>query len=180
MNWIGKMGWAVLAGTLLVTAQVGAAEGAIVLPDRISVDQLNRMMREVPGTYTIIDIRAREQYSDYHAPGSLNVPLEELIANPNQLPGTGSIVFVDRDGSLAMVIAGIFAQRTERPVKALLGGLDAFWQKTGPQSLLGIGLAEEIQFDANGVQPSAPESSPAPSRPAPADRPAPERPSAGC
>ena len=51
--------------------------------------------------------------------------------NPAWLTGAGPLVIVDRDGSLAMMVAGILSQKTERPIKVLYGGLQAYWAGSG-------------------------------------------------
>ena len=88
-------------------------------------------MMDLPGTFQLVDIRPAEHFADYHLPGSTNVDVADLISNPAYLTGAGPLVVVDRDGSLAMMVAGILSQKTERPIKALYGGLAAYWNETG-------------------------------------------------
>jgi adenine deaminase len=88
------------------------------------------------------------------------------------LTGAGPLILVDRDGSLAMQIAGILSQKTQRTIKALHGGLEAYWKETGWQ-----------QTDMPTAAPFQPES---PAPPAQTDAPkaeppkAPKKKSAGC
>jgi rhodanese-related sulfurtransferase len=92
--------------------------------------QLKRMLMDLPGTFDLVDIRPPEHFKDYNLPGSRNVDLAELISNPAYLVGTAPLVIVDRNGSLAMAAGGILSQKTNRPVKVLFGGLDAYWNTT--------------------------------------------------
>lgn len=111
-------------------AGVPIALGSLRLAERISADELNRMILDLPaGSYQVVDIRPVAQFADYHLPGSISVTPDELLSDPSWLSGNGPLVIVDRDGSLAMMVAGVAAQRASRPVKALYGGLQAFWNE---------------------------------------------------
>ncbi len=108
----------------------GAAPGpvrAVRLPERISPLDLHRMIADLPGTFELVDIRPVAQFSDYHLPGSKNVDIADLIADPAFLAGTVPLVVVDRDGTLAMAAGGILSQKTKRPIKVLHGGLSRYW-----------------------------------------------------
>ena len=100
----------------------------VKLPDRIDPSALKRLLVDLPGTYDLVDIRPAEQFADYHVSGARNIELADLIADPAFLTGAGPLVIVDRDGSLAMAAGGILSQKTERQVKVLFGGLDAYWK----------------------------------------------------
>jgi hypothetical protein len=54
-----------------------------------------------------------------------------VLNNAAYLAGAGPLILVDRDGSLAMQVAGILSQKTRRTVKALHGGLEAYWRDGG-------------------------------------------------
>jgi rhodanese-related sulfurtransferase len=101
------------------------------LPERISVAQLLQMNRDLPGTFEIIDIRPAEQVADYNPTGASQVDLGDLLESSTWLAGEIPLVIVDRDGSLAMIAAGILSRKTSRPIKALLGGIESFWRTTG-------------------------------------------------
>ncbi len=107
------------------------AKREIRLADRMSADELRRLAKDLPGTFDLVDVRPAEQFSDYHIPGSRNVDIAEVLNNPVYLTGAGPLIIVDRDGSLAMQIAGILSQRTQRIIKALHGGLEAYWKESG-------------------------------------------------
>lgn len=102
----------------------------VALPERISAEDLNRLLLDLPGTFEIIDIRPPDQFADYSLPDARNLEIADLVSNPGFLTGPGPLIIVDRDGSLAMAAAGILSQKTARPVKALYGGLEAYWAAT--------------------------------------------------
>ena len=149
----------------------------IKLPDMIEPAQLKRMLMDLPGTFDLVDIRPAGHFQDYNLPGAHNVDLADLISNPLYLTGAGPLVIVDRDGSLAMAAGGILAQKTERPIKVLFGGLNAYWNVAG--------MGEPIKAVPIGpITPSMPAvQSPVPAVPTQPALKKPERPktkSAGC
>ena len=81
----------------------------------------------------MVDIRSPEQFADYHLPGSESVSISDLLVDPQliDLDGNVPLILVDRDGSLALIVAGMLAQKTDRPLKALAGGLQAYWNEVG-------------------------------------------------
>jgi len=110
----------------------------IPLPERICQAELKRLMMDLPGTFELVDIRPPQMFSDYSLPGSRNVDMAELTSNPAYLIGTGPLIIIDRDGTLAMAVGGILAQKTQRQIKVLFGGLEAYWQEStfGPPALV--------------------------------------------
>lgn len=173
---------------------VSAAPQKVVhLPERICASELNRMLLDLPGTFDLVDIRPAIMFEDYHLPGSVNVAIGDLIGNPAYLTGAGALVIVDRDGSLAMAVAGILSQKTQRTIKAMHGGLENYWnQYTGiqPGITAPTGTAPtEKNLSPDAAGPSAPYtpqlSTPPPSPSSPATPPVipsqqPIKKSAGC
>ncbi len=141
------------------------------LPDRIDPSELKRLLMDLPGTFDLVDVRPAGQFVDYHLSGARNVELADLIADPAFLTGAGPLVIVDRDGSLAMMAGGILTQKTERQVKVLFGGLEAYWRDVelgGPVGSVPLAPAPSA---APSAQPAVP------AQPAPQ---APKKKSAGC
>ena len=102
------------------------------------------------------------------------------MENPGYLTGAGPLIIVDRDGSLAMMAAGILSQKTKRPIKALHGGLEAFWEESELK-----GAVRAVPLPSGGARPQAMPgggSAPRPAAPAPTpSTPTPtKRKSAGC
>jgi glyoxylase-like metal-dependent hydrolase (beta-lactamase superfamily II)/rhodanese-related sulfurtransferase len=146
----------------------------VKLPDRIDPSALKRLLMDLPGTYDLVDIRPSEQFADYHLSGARNVELGDLIGDPAFLTGAGPLVIVDRDGSLAMAAGGILSQKTERQVKVLFGGLDAYWRDAemgGPIKAVPLAPAASA---TPSVQPATP------AQPASQAPQAPKKKSAGC
>jgi rhodanese-related sulfurtransferase len=150
------------------------AKREIRLADRMSADELRRLAKDLPGTFDLVDVRPADQFSDYHIPGSRNVEIAEVLSNPAYLTGAGPLILVDRDGSLAMQIAGILSQKTQRAIKALHGGLEVYWRETG--------WKETGKPTTSAAQPTAPAPNPPAKTDAPKTEPpkVPKKKSAGC
>ncbi|HUW60924.1 MAG TPA: rhodanese-like domain-containing protein [Candidatus Bathyarchaeia archaeon] len=156
---------------------------AVNLPERISASDLKRMIVDLPGTFEFVDIRPPAMFADYTLPGARNVDIGDLITNSEYLNGTTPLVIVDRDGSLAMAAAGILSQKTTRPIRALYGGLEAYWaaSELNPvvkEVALGASAAAAGSSMPQAAPPAPPASAPASQAPA-APQPAKKK-SAGC
>ncbi len=147
--WI-KAELPVVGTSCQVPAVSGAPGQAGRLPDRISADELNRLLLDLPGSVQVYDIRPADQFADYRVPGSENVEWSQLLNDSAYLAGSQPLIVVDRDGSVAMMVAGILSQRTTRPVKALFGGLQEYWR------IVGVGASAR---SAGGDLPAIPSSS---------------------
>jgi rhodanese-related sulfurtransferase len=162
-------------------ATVSAApKRQVHLAERISPADLNRLMKDMPGTFDLVDIRPPEAFQDYALPGSTNADLADVLSNVAYLTGAGPLIIVDRDGSLAMMVAGILSQKTKRPIKALHGGLDGFWEETELKSAV-----RAVPLPGGGPRlQGAPAPSPVPQSATPSPPPAapatPKKKSAGC
>ena len=148
------------------------AKREIKLAERMSANDLQRLLLDLPNSFDLVDIRSAAQFNDYNIPGSVNVELAEVLNNPAYLVGVGPLIIVDRDGSLAMMVAGILSQKTQRPVKALYGGLEAFW---GANHLQDIKTPTMIAPNRPDTAVTPPASQPKTESPQP-----PKKKSAGC
>jgi rhodanese-related sulfurtransferase/glyoxylase-like metal-dependent hydrolase (beta-lactamase superfamily II) len=147
-----------------------APQRQVHIAERISPADLSRLIKDLPGTFDLVDIRPADAFADYALPGARNAELADVLDNPGYLVGAGPLIIVDRDGSLAMMAAGILSQRTKRPIKALHGGLEAFWEATELK-----GAVRAVPLPAPGAQPKAAPTPASPAAPAPA-----KKKSAGC
>lgn len=158
-----------------VTATTSKRE--VNLADRISAAELKRMMMDMPSAFQLVDVRPAEHFADYSIPGSEYADLADILDNPSFLTGVGPLVIVDRDGSVAMMVAGILSQKTQRNVKALYGGVQAYWSESD------VGSAAQPMVSPSRAIPST---SPRPRTPAPSTSVTPQptskpkRRSAGC
>jgi len=176
--WI-EVGYPVFGGETKATAPV-QPKRQVHLAERIAPVELNRLLKDMPGTFDLVDVRPPEAFQDYALPGATNVELAEVLSNPAFLTGAGPLIIVDRDGSLAMMVAGILSQKTKRPIKALHGGLDGFWEETELKSAVrAVPLPGGSPRLKTTPAPSPPTPSAAPATP-PAAPSVPKKKSAGC
>jgi glyoxylase-like metal-dependent hydrolase (beta-lactamase superfamily II) len=159
-----------------VPSASGNAGGSVRLADRMSASELKRTLMDLPGSVEVVDIRPAAHFDDYNLPGSRNADIAQVLSHPAYLSGGASLVIVDRDGSLAMMVAGILSQKTDRRVIALHGGLQAYWAESDLGSLISPGL---LPGGSTGPAAQPLPSSPATPAAAPATRPKKRR-SAGC
>jgi hydroxyacylglutathione hydrolase len=159
--------------------KLAMAKREIKMPSRISSSQLKSLILDLPGSFDLVDIRPADFYSDFHLPQSINVDIVDLLSNPAYLVGTGPLIIVDRDGTLALMAAGMLYQKTKREIKALTGGLEAYWEESGLQQMLRQPEGNRPSAPVPNLSPTAPT---LPPPPAPAS-PVPDKPkkkSAGC
>lgn len=157
----------------------GPATRVVKLPERMAVAELKRMMMDLPGMFEIVDIRPPEQFADFSLPGSINANIADVITHPAYLNDAVPLILVDRDGSMAMAVGGILSQMTQRPIKVLYGGLEAYW-KDSVAPLPPEAPASAPATDP-AVNPAAPAAPPVtPGAPAPAAPETPKKKSAGC
>ena len=172
-------GEAWIAAGLPVIQPIGPGQGAgvpkrmIRLAEVIDPQQIKRMLMDLPGTFELVDIRPPEYFKDYHLPGSINVDIADLIANPAWLTGTLPLVILDRNGSLAMMAGGILSQKTERRILTLFGGLNAYWNV----SEMGSPVKSVPMMGPGTPAPAMPYAPAAPTAPTPQK---PKKKSAGC
>jgi hydroxyacylglutathione hydrolase len=152
------------------------------LAERISAADLRRRILDLPGTFQLVDIRPPEQFADYRLPAAENVAIADLLDNPAYASGDGPLIVVCRDGTISMMVAGILAQKSERNIKALYGGVDAYWAASVGQLMSGgEGPATKPAAAAPATPPAAAPTPRAPAAAAPAAPVAPARSrKAGC
>jgi rhodanese-related sulfurtransferase/glyoxylase-like metal-dependent hydrolase (beta-lactamase superfamily II) len=163
--------------TISGRGSVAPTARSVSLPQRIAAAELKRMLMDLPGTFEIVDVRPPAQYADFSLSGSINANIADVIANPAYLNGAVPLVIVDRDGSLAMAVGGILSQKTQRPLKVLFGGMEAYWNESGSP----ITPASPSPASAPAVKSAAPAPPPPKSAtPSPAAPETPKKKSGGC
>ncbi len=176
----GSQAWIKAGLPVYEASKEGAARSAgprkqVRLPDRISAAELKRLIMDLPGTFELIDLRPPDHFADFSLPGSKNVHVADILSDPGFLVGAGPLILVDRDGSIAMAAGGILSQKTERPIKVLYGGLEAYWNESRGM------LPSHGAFQKHPPSPAATPKPPAQTMPPPTQKPPePKRRSAGC
>lgn len=154
-------------------ARTGPAPGPhIVLPEAISPEDLAGNLAGLPGGLDVVDIRPAWQFDEYHIPGAVNVQIQELMADTAFMTNNRALVIVCRDGTISAAVAGALAQRTQRPIRFLRGGVIRYYDEilrpkgilseTSPSSLPSTAVAPgkrpETGSPAPGQTPTDPAS----------------------
>jgi len=165
----GSQAWIKAGLPVYEAARQGAPGSAgpkkqVRLPDRISASELKRLIMDLPGTFELIDLRPEHHFADYSLPFAKNIHVADVLSDPAYLVGAGPLILVDRDGSIAMAVGGVLSQKTERPIKALYGGLEAYWHESPGEP--------PFHKSLENPPPSAAPAQVTPAMPAPAKKPA--------
>lgn len=69
-------------------------------PECISAEELQQMIKDLPETFEIVDIRPAVEIQDYNPVDAQAVDLNELLVSQKWLSGDVALIIVDRDGTL--------------------------------------------------------------------------------
>lgn len=104
----------------------GAAESGSY-PREVSVAEA--VAKRDAGAF-ILDVRQPEEWNEFHVPGSTLIPLAELPARVNELPGDQEIVVVCRSGNRSAQGRDILLEAGFMQVTSMAGGLTQ-WRAAG-------------------------------------------------
>ncbi|MCK6448647.1 MAG: MBL fold metallo-hydrolase [Planctomycetes bacterium] len=102
----------------------------VLLPEPLEPKALAALLADQPQSYAVLDVRPRAAFDEYHVPGALHTPIDELDVRIAELERGDArrIVLVDRDGTLAWALAGrLLAADGTRDLRVLTGGTARFW-----------------------------------------------------
>lgn len=100
------------------------------IPEPIEARALAAVLTDSPARYAVFDVRPPAAFAEFHVPGAVNAPPEEIEARVAALTPGMRIVIVDRDGTTAFAVAGALLARSTDPaahVRALVGGTARWW-----------------------------------------------------
>ena len=66
-----------------------APQRQVHIAERISPADLSRLIKDLPGTFDLVDIRPADAFADYALPGSRRADLADVLENPGYLKGAG-------------------------------------------------------------------------------------------
>ncbi|KAF9649686.1 hypothetical protein BDM02DRAFT_3166226, partial [Thelephora ganbajun] len=105
--------------------------GLVVSDTRICASDLKRVLDIGASKATLIDVRSRVEFGICHLPGSINVPLTTLVADPaSHLVGDGPYIVVCRLGNDSQIAVDALRSVSDAglEIKDLIGGLQS-WKK---------------------------------------------------
>lgn len=124
-------GWVVLV--VVAIAVMGAvvmqfiAPAAATLPSEISVAQAGQMRDQGA---LILDVREPDEWTQFHIPGAVLIPLGELPNRLNEVPKDGEVVVVCRSGNRSATGRDILLNAGFPLVTSMAGGVTQ-WQSQG-------------------------------------------------
>ncbi|HUV12477.1 MAG TPA: rhodanese-like domain-containing protein, partial [Acidobacteriota bacterium] len=99
------------------------------LPEQMGPQDLARRMMDLPGTVDVLDIRPAWQFAEYSIPGSVNIPVQQVMSSSAYLNDRRPLIIVCRDGSISSSVAGALVQKTPRPIRFLSGGVTRYYEE---------------------------------------------------
>ncbi|KAK7023856.1 adenylyltransferase [Favolaschia claudopus] len=103
--------------------------------DRVSVEEFEKSLATNREEHTVIDVRSAAEFSICSLPGSINVPLNELTANPeSHLVHHRKIFVVCRLGNDSQIAASSLREKKgdDVVVRDVIGGLKAWTRHIDP------------------------------------------------
>lgn len=161
-------------------AQKTASPGVyIALPERVGPADLAKTLMDLPGSLDVVDIRPAWQFDEYHIPGAVNVPVQELMTNPAYLNDKRPLVIVCRDGHISAAVGGAMMQKAHRPIRFLSGGVVRYYDEImRPKGILSGTMPSGVPSQSPELKAPTPGGTPvAPAAPAPPPK---KKKSAGC
>ncbi len=101
-------------------------------PDSISPDALRDYLANRPESkYLLVDVRQPEEYRESHIPGSLHMPVHELVRRLDELSGERDLIFYCHVGGRSQAAALMAADEAASDrIYNLTGGIAAWEGKT--------------------------------------------------
>lgn len=84
------------------------------------------------GELVILDVREPGEISTASLPGTLNIPMREILARVEELPKDKEMVVMCHHGMRSMQVAGYLAQHGFDKIYNLSGGIDAWSKEVDP------------------------------------------------
>jgi rhodanese-related sulfurtransferase len=78
----------------------------------------------------IVDVREPWEYAEGHVPGAILIPLGQLAARVDELPGEEPIYVICRSGNRSVTASTLLIEAGKRDVRNVAGGMLA-WQAAG-------------------------------------------------
>ncbi len=113
----------------------------------ITPDELAHMIIDKEPGFVVVDIRSKEDYNKYHIPGSLHIPLDQLLNNDElqDLASGATIILASNGNTLASQAWLLLKENGFQDVYILQGGLN-YWVQAfnNPQKPTGFYTDDEL------------------------------------
>ncbi len=92
--------------------------------------ELSRIVANLPENTLLLDVRTRAEHSEYAIPESLNIPLDELLAEPSKVPPASATLVYCASGQRSAIAVAALTASHRKQVSHLTGGLAALTDRT--------------------------------------------------
>ena len=103
------------------------------MPAEVDIDELARVRDS--GDIALIDVRRREEYEEFHVPGAVLIPLDELPDRLVELPSVSPLYIICRTGHRSGIAAEFLAEQQIEAINVAGGSLA--WMKAGKEIATG-------------------------------------------
>lgn len=99
----------------------------------VTVDELHELAQNAPRLH-FLDVREADEYQEYHAPGSRNVPLSLIMegraGDDLRMPKDEAIYLICRSGRRSVTAADLLSHQGYTSLFNVVGGMEA-WKSSG-------------------------------------------------
>jgi rhodanese-related sulfurtransferase len=103
------------------------------VPAEVDIDELARVRDS--GDIALIDVRRRDEYEEFHVPGAVLIPLDELPDRLTELPLVSPLYIICRTGHRSGIAAEFLAEQQIEAINVAGGSLA--WMKAGKEIATG-------------------------------------------
>jgi rhodanese-related sulfurtransferase len=103
------------------------------VPAEVDIDELARVRDS--GNVALIDVRRRDEYEEFHVPGAVLIPLDELPDRLGELPPVSPLYIICRTGHRSGIAAEFLAEQQIEAINVAGGSLA--WMKSGKEIATG-------------------------------------------
>jgi rhodanese-related sulfurtransferase len=95
--------------------------------EEVDIDELARVRDS--GEIALVDVRRRDEYEEFHVPGAVLIPLDELPDRMAELPSLSPLYIICRTGHRSGVAADFLADQKIEAINVAGGTLA--WMRAG-------------------------------------------------
>lgn len=103
------------------------------MPAEVDIEELARV-RDA-GAIALIDVRRPDEYEEFHVPGAVLIPLNELPDRVAELPEVSPLYIICRTGARSAIAAEFLAEQKIEAINVAGGTLA--WMKAGNDVVTG-------------------------------------------
>lgn len=131
MEQLALIGIENIAGYLLLDHRTAEAEiGSLIATPTLSSAWVEHLLTQQADHFCLLDVRFEHERQAACIPGSIGIPLQELLKDTQKVPKNMPITVLCRTGSRSSIAASFLQKLGFKEVSVLLGGMEA-WKEAG-------------------------------------------------